>query len=78
MHGRVCAQARMVVASSLIEVLGLGVLVIYLDWDSLFALTSWVSTASTGGMSSSEAFPGNHCARKPWRRMLASSHVVFF
>ena len=42
MHGRVCAQARMVVASSLIEVLGLGVLVIYLDWDSLFALTSWV------------------------------------
>ena len=32
----------MVVASSLTEVLGLGVLVIYLDWDSLFALTSWV------------------------------------
>ena len=32
----------MVVASSLIEVLGLGALVIYLDRESLFFLTSWV------------------------------------
>ena len=36
------AQARMVVASSLIEVLGLGALVIYLDRQSLFSLTAWV------------------------------------